>query len=71
MKRNTELVKCLFKFGIDLLRTVLILLRGCIVDDILKVNLRNIQVPRSEVSFSASGGKLPDGNPTSTEAHLS
>ena len=52
MKRNAELVECLFKFGIDLLRTVLILLRGCIVDDILKVNLRNIQMgPGREFHF--------------------
>ena len=44
MKRNTELVECLLKLRINLLRTVLCLLWCGIVDDVLKVDFRNIKM---------------------------
>ena len=44
MKRNSELVECLLKLRIDLLRTILVLLRSRIVYYVLKIYFRNIKM---------------------------
>ena len=44
MKGNSELVECLLKFRIYLLRAVLILLGSRIIYDVLKINFRNVKM---------------------------
>ena len=44
MERNSELVESLLQLRIDLLRTVFVPLRSRIVNDILEVYLRNVQM---------------------------
>ena len=44
MKRNSELVKCLCEFRIDLLRTVFRLLRSRIIDDVLEIDFRYVKM---------------------------
>ena len=44
MKRNAQLVEGLLQLRIDLLRTILRLLRSRIIDDVLEVSLRNIKM---------------------------
>ena len=44
MEWNSELVECLLKFRIDLLRAVLRFFRSRIIYDVLKINFRNIKM---------------------------
>ena len=44
MERDAELVECLLKLRVYLLRTVLVLLRSRIIYDVLEVYLRNVKV---------------------------
>ena len=44
MKWNSKLVECLFKLRVDFFRTVFRLLGSRIINDILKINFRNIKM---------------------------
>ena len=45
VKRYSQFVESLFKLGINLFRAVTVLLRSSIIYNVLKINLRDVQMP--------------------------